>query len=264
MRCSSFCTARSYDLKGLKAFLDQADFKTKTFDDVLSVAITHPSAYAFIFQYGCAIFWGLTKEDEQTFLAQLKAFEIDPLTVTVQDDFVYSIAEDYRIDPDHDEIILPEDDIMVKLSISYGLSQSAKLVSFEESVARTIETNKHLPEELASKGKLPRIKDGISRKIGELFLERASINLLVQILDVPEFFWKRPKYEPYYTTIAKYLDISSRVTILNHRLNVVQEIYQMLSDELKHRHTTRMEWAIVILIAIEIILVVLHDILNIT
>jgi len=92
-----------------------------------------------------------------------------------------------------------------------------------------------------------------------LFSEMFSINLHSDILDTPEFFWKRPRYEPLYLMTVDFQDISVRQGILNHRLDIIQELYGILSNELNNKHSSRLEITIIVLIAIEILLALSHN-----
>ncbi len=74
------------------------------------------------------------------------------------------------------------------------------------------------------------------------------------ILDVPEFFWRKPSYEPLYTMTTEFQDIQLRQDILHHRLDTINDLYSMLSEELNYRHSTRLEVIIIILIAIEVVI----------
>ncbi len=96
--------------------------------------------------------------------------------------------------------------------------------------------------------------------MGELFIERNSINLHVDVLDTPEFFWEYSELEPFYAMTANYLEIETRVEVLNQRLDVVHELFEMLGNELNHQHSSRLEWTIICLIIIEVFLSILRDI----
>jgi len=82
------------------------------------------------------------------------------------------------------------------------------------------------------------------------------------LLDTPEFFWEYSELEPYYRLVAHYLDIERRVNVLNQRLTVLKELFDMLNNEINHKHSSRLEWTIIWLIVIEVIIelskVVLH------
>ena len=95
--------------------------------------------------------------------------------------------------------------------------------------------------------------------MGELFAERTSITLHTDILDTPEFFWRRSRYEPYYMMATEYMDIQQRMDVLNKRLDVIYELYGILSNELNHAHSSRLELTIIYLIVIEVVLVILKD-----
>ena len=47
--------------------------------------------------------------------------------------------------------------------------------------------------------------------------------------------------------------MAHRVEILNQRLDVVHELFSMLSDELNQKHNAKLEWIIIWLILIEVI-----------
>jgi uncharacterized Rmd1/YagE family protein len=72
------------------------------------------------------------------------------------------------------------------------------------------------------------------------------------LLDTPEFFWEYPEYEHAYNATARYLDIRPRVDVLSNKLNVIHELFEMLAEELNHKHSSFLEWIIIILIAFEI------------
>ena len=99
--------------------------------------------------------------------------------------------------------------------------------------------------------------------MGELFIERSSINLHLDVLDAPEFFWEYPEVEPLYKIMSIYLDISMRVDALNQRLDVLHELLEMLGNELNHQHSSRLELVIIWLIVIEVVMTISKDIFKI-
>jgi uncharacterized Rmd1/YagE family protein len=82
------------------------------------------------------------------------------------------------------------------------------------------------------------------------------------MLDTPEFFWDHPELEQFYRRTMHYLDVAKRVDILNKRLAVVHELFEILSNELKHQHSSRLEWAIILLISFEVVIAVLRDLFH--
>jgi len=74
------------------------------------------------------------------------------------------------------------------------------------------------------------------------------------------FFWEQTDLEPYYNLVKHYLERDRRVVILNQRLAVLQELFDMLAAELNHQHSSRLEWTIIWLIVIEVLLHIVTDI----
>ncbi len=262
MRCTCYCTASAYDITRLFQHLQRLG-STQLFRDVIHIQIKedrHVKGDLFYFAYGAVVCWGFTEEEEKEILASLKEFERESLVKMELDEFSYVYGETIKIE--EDEIFLHNKNTLTKLSLSHGIAQSVKLSTFEELIQKTVEHTKTLPLQLARKGKIPLSRKEISKKMGEIFVERNFINLHSEVLDVPEFFWDYPELEPFYRRAAHYLDVTKRIEILNKRLNVVHELFEILSSELNHQHTSRLETIIILLIFIEITLTLLRDLFH--
>lgn len=190
----------------------------------------------------------------------MKKFEKEPLSKVEVDEFTFSYGNKMEIL--EDEVFLHKKDPTLKLSVSYAIAQSVKLTVFEETIARTVETSKQLPKDLAEKGKIFLSRKQTSQKMGELFLERNYVNLHTEILDTPEFFWEHSELEPFYRKVIHYLDVGKRVELLNRRLNLMHELFEILGNELNHQKTSRLEMTIIILIIIEVVIALLRDLFH--
>lgn len=262
MDCRAYCTASSYQIKLFYERL-KGENRAILYRDVvhLSVQIGETTRDVFYFPYGVTVCWGLPVQACDVYLNKIKDFEDQSLDEIEKDQFTFTIGDTPKIV--EDEIILPNDDVLSRLAISHGLAQSVKLGTFESAIRKTFDNTKHLPEDLARHGRIPLSRREIRRKMGELFIERNSINLHVDVLDTPEFFWEYSELQPLYAMTANYLEIESRVEVLNQRLDVVHELFEMLGNELNHQHSSRLEWTIICLIVIEVFLSILRDILHI-
>ncbi len=264
MRCSSYCIASGFDSDNLIKNLVEKGNEPKYFDDVIHIQKDMASARIidiFIFSFGSIIFWASNENDEKLFIDECKKFTLEPLENYSFDFIDFKIdekAEKTFIDEEQNMIILHDHSDFIKLSISHALAQSVKLNVLEESVSALIKKTAPIQQEMAATGSVSLSKNEISKKIGLLFSERYSINLHSDILDTPEFFWRRPSYEPLYLMTAAFQDIQVRQDILNRRLDMIHELYSILSNELNYKHSTRLEIIIIVLIAIEVLLAFSH------
>lgn len=257
-RCLSFCTADSYRLQEAMIFFKKKGYHGRLYRDVLYLTNQKKSGDIFIFNHGCVIMWGFRRGTEDKLFESLKEFSNDLLPRMEFDQFLFNYGESTKINPDDklrlDIITLESHDPLLKLAISYGLAQSIKLESLEETIKDTIKENDKLPEEIANKGKILLSRRAIFKRMGEIFIVRKLINLNIEFLDAPEFFWRNPLLEPFYTLTKNFLDIPGRVMALNQKLDVLQELLVMLNSQIQHRHSSLLETIIILLIAFEIII----------
>ena len=257
-RASAFCTAAGYDLLGLLNYFKKRGYFTRLSRDVLHVTHLKRVGDIFFFNYGCFVTWGFKKHYEDKLIDTVKTYATHPLSSIESDYFYYRYGDTTTMDTQErlhiDIITLDSEDMMLKLAIAYGLAQSIKLESFEEAIKDAIKKNSALPEEIATKGTISLSRRSIFKRTGEIFIARSSINLNIEYLDAPEFFWRNPTLEPYYIMVQKFLDIPSRVTALNQKLDVLQELLDILNTQVQHSHSSMLESIIILLIAAEIII----------
>ena len=262
MRGSAYCTCEDYHLFDIETYFKVNSTHCHRYEDTLHVTFIEDEIRSdlYIFDYGCIVAWNMKPQREAMLLKDIRKFSKAPLPDEFMDSFEFSLGVETKIHEEEDLIVLESDDSLIKQSFSHGLAQSVKLKAFEASTKKTIETSASLPMQMARQGKIKLPSKKISQKLGELLMERSSIILHSDILDTPEFFWKRPRYESYYHMASEYLDLDQRLDIVNRRLDVIKDLYEALSNELKHVHSSRLEWIIIILIAIEIIVALWKDI----
>lgn len=250
MRCTAYCTEKSYNLIEITRSL-RTKFKIKSYDDALH--FSYEGGEVFCFSYGCTVFWKLDEAQEKIILDLVAPCESDSLEGREFDELFFAYGKENKVF--QSEITLKDKkDSLAKLAISYGLAQSVKLSAFEARIEQTVKNTGYISQTLASKGKIPLSRKDIGRKIGALFIERSSINLHTNFLDAPDFFWEYPALEPLYRMTANDFDIVQRTVTLNKKLEMIHELFEILGAELNHRHSSKLEWIIIILIVMEVVL----------
>ena len=205
-----------------------------------------------LFKFGVFICWDVEFENIKFFMDFIKNFELNSFKIHFNEELNYTLENEFKIN--FDTIYLNDLSSISKIAISQALAQNIKLDQFEKELITTIENNSNIPLQLANTGKINLTKKEISKKIGELFLVKSKMNLHYDLLDTPEFFWEYPEFENQYEKMIKYLDIKSRVEVLNKKLEIIQELLHVLGDEQKHKYSSFLEWIIIILIAFEIVI----------
>jgi uncharacterized Rmd1/YagE family protein len=252
--CIGHCDARTIDTAQL---LINCELEVKKLRE--AIRIQDGDSEYYVFAYGPYIRWGQVSdviEDEIN-----KYSIIHEKNHNITDEFEVDIIESKHLI--HEDIIfLPDNEENTRLSISHAIAQSLKLSQIEDDMVTIIEATSHIPQNLAKEGRIKDSRRSISKLRGELYLFKSKINLDFQLLDKPEFFWENPEYDDFYQKTSSYLELDQRIEILNKKLSVIDELLSILADELNHRHSSRLEWIIIWLIAVEIVIFFVHDYLK--
>eukprot|EP00929_Paragymnodinium_shiwhaense_P051252 TRINITY_DN25801_c0_g1_i1.p1 TRINITY_DN25801_c0_g1~~TRINITY_DN25801_c0_g1_i1.p1 ORF type:complete len:544 (-),score=108.07 TRINITY_DN25801_c0_g1_i1:185-1723(-) len=241
----------------------------------------------FAFRYGCVVCWNFTTSEYAVTKDRLKPFTHRPHdNADCEEESMEFVikrkAEHHDSDQDsksddgksengsedggrvikHDQIVLSTTDPLERLAHSYALAQSVRLAVFEIVVDRSIAKTRSIPEIMATTGEVNLDARELSRQMGGLLMLRCDVNLHTDILDTPDIFWDEERFEPHYVESREYLEVDKRVEILNQRLSVLKDLYDLLQNGLNVRHGNKLEWIIIILILIEVVLELLellHD-----
>lgn len=215
----------------------------------------------FIFDYGVLVFWSIASSDREEFLQKIVDFAKAPLKHVIDDEFTFETGSEKSFIK-NDCLHLQNDETLTRLAVSHGIAQSTKLAQFEYRIQQTINDTVYIPENIARTGSAQLSGKELSRLRGRLFITKSDVMLNYDLLDVPDFFWEYPELDSYYSMVADYLEIRQRVEVLSKKLETIHELFDMMSDEQKHRHSSMLEWIIIWLIAIEIVIFLIHDIFN--
>ncbi len=226
-----------------------------------NVLIVHPEedSHVFVFDYGVSVFCNVGYDTEKRLMDVLLKYAVHPFEPFIEEELSFQAStEGKEFHIRHDLIESDDSGELTLLSLGHALAQSTKLASFEDSIEKIIEQTKFIPVTLAEKGKISLSRNRLAKERGRVYLEKSRIILQFNLLDPPEFIWEYPELEQYYLGLARYLEITPRAEVLKHRLEVIQELLEMMADEQKHNHSSLLEWIIIILIAIEIVLFFVH------
>lgn len=217
----------------------------------------------FVFEFGAVVFWGFSVAEEKYLLEVIRDFSKKGLLaenefVSGEDDMAFVISTDVnRINIANDVIVLPEGTTTKqRLSVSYAIAQSSVVSIFEYRIEKKVEEYKFIPETLAQVGIIHDVSSTrVGMMIGDIFVIRHDLNLHTDILDTPDYFWgEEDVYEEVYERVMKYLEMESRVDVINRRLDMLKELLDVLHQQMENAHSTKLEWIIIWLIVLEVII----------
>ncbi len=261
MECLSFCIANHIDLSKMDNFFKHSltDYNATKARDVIKInPRNHHNHTIFIFNNGTVVSWGLKRYQIDKYLKSIRPLIEKPFAISVHDEFHYKITDRTSIEPhdffDVDCLNIEDESDELKLGLSYGFSQSVKLQYFERIIEALIEKYNPMLQHLSHTGEMPISRNQIQRVIGEILGAKSEMNLISNFLYHPKYFWQHPTLEQDFIMLERYLHIQRRVNAINHRLDTLNEIFEMFNGYLESRHSHNLEIIIIVLIAIEVIM----------
>eukprot|EP00127_Corallochytrium_limacisporum_P002361 Clim_evm2s119 gene=Clim_evmTU2s119 len=276
-RVTTYCTANSYRSRALRWYLKDTYKRNERLSELKLPICYDEATYGvhvhdlfgthgteteynkkgelFLFDYGVAVMWNLTKEEESEVLEELKRFEDEPLPedeIEVEE-LEFKCHSSYRPSIRSDVIIMNDpNDSLFMLSLSYAMSQSAKLGVYEKRINREVERIEEAPVELANTGFVSMSQKDLGKWQGRLYQNFSEINLVSNVVDTPDFLWEISIDDLLiaYKASRAYYDLNKRVEVLNSRLDVLSEVVSVVSDQKHMQSNERLEWIVIILLVV--------------
>lgn len=234
-------------------------------------------AEVVFFDYGVAVFFNMTEHQERTILDDIQNAQIMGRKIRHDD---WEVEEcHYAHDPYvsypriyNDFFTLKSRSHLLKLSIAHALAQSTLLARYETDAQRVLSapTTLSIPKQLANGGSLQLKRHEALKLTGRLFKLRRDVNLVSNVLDVPELFWSEASLKELYDAVREYMEIKPRVQVLNDKLGVASDFVRIFyslvevgSDRMmqldaihEHLNNTAMDritWIVIWLIVVAIV-----------
>ncbi|CCG25704.1 hypothetical protein CORT_0C03290 [Candida orthopsilosis Co 90-125] len=163
----------------------------------------------------------------------------------------------------HGEILVvqgnnPSKRLLDMAAFAIGLSRSTRLSILETQLDEFLTLTRKNSEILSSGKRITSTEQELLRITGRLFLLRGKLNLYSELIETPDLYWSEPILEKIYNNVSKILDINSRISIMNRKLDYATEEQRAFLSVLNEKKSTRLEWIIILLIMVEVIFEIHH------
>ncbi|WP_345985865.1 RMD1 family protein [Sulfurimonas sp. HSL-1656] len=189
-------------------------------------------------------------------IALLQALGID----AAEHDMKQMVYQDYNIcfDPaltspftvSNEAITLQSASDLNMVIIAYVIAQSVALDVYEQKLADYSERSRTLIEDSDSYSLFKRTR--LARFAKQLVLIRHDLLIDLYLLDKPNILWDNADAEALYNSLATALELSDRFEVVSYKLGSIKDDIIMVMDITNHKHSSFLEWIIIVLIAVEI------------
>ncbi len=221
--------------------------------DSVMTKLSH-NGIALIYRYGAIMFFNATVSETAQLIALCQPFTTNLFTKPETERFSVQIV------PSHNEGIKEGKVFIQKVTkqrleiIGNALSKSVTLDYQENSISSLFIKVEPIAKRLSEKGKLGHTAKELLQHIGATLLVSQEMIGKIEVAEKPTLLWEQPHLEPLYQQMFDDLELKERQEIINQKINLIAKTAETSLGVLEHSHSNRLEWYIIILIAIEIVL----------
>ncbi len=210
---------------------------------------------AFLFRYGVAVFAGLSAIEEDDVVRSLGPRINEPALApeTDQVQILIKPGSEDQVDPSG-AIILKEASPERLQIVANVLSKSLILSHYESRIAGAFDRIEPLAEQLQRAGRTGYQANQLLQQIGGVLLTQHRMVGRVEIEEKPDVLWDHPELERLYARLEDEYELAERSRGLEGKLALINETVGTILDMVQTQRSTRLEWYIIGLIAIEILL----------
>jgi uncharacterized Rmd1/YagE family protein len=248
--CVSYFLKDGHDLGQIREHLHHTVFKAELDEVFFRFG---EGGYFHVTQYGSLVFLGLSETDRQSVMRDLvKAHVIrsdyryvEMLSITVDE------SQEYEVDFDH--VVLPFLDDKAAEIIMISMSESAALHYYRDETDQLLEKTRAFTSKLEQTGRIGIGGRRLKTFIGSVLNLKGQISENLYLFDTPSQAWKDEFLNQMDRDLKQELEIHQRYRAIQDKLDIITENLSLFKDLMQHRHSSVLEWIIIVLILIEVI-----------
>lgn len=212
------------------------------------------AGFFFIYRFGSVIFFNMEPARQRAVIEKIKMLIGEKAGMIVSDEFYLEVCKGEKGSVGFDKACLGKLTAEGVDLLALILAQSTALEYFEEKVDDILGKAADIGYMLKKKGRLLRSARDIKKFIGQCITTKQQLVGSLYLLDKPDETWDAQELDNLYREAVDIFEIKDRYKTVDYKLRMVQENLELIAELLQHRHANFLEWAIIVLIAVEIVL----------
>lgn len=210
----------------------------------------------YVFHFGTMVFINFQHHDIMDVIKYLKKLEPE-----INEANAFKYADDYKLEIDAEQSAKINNDYMVvdkqheyQLEIvSTILAKSASMEKNEIEVNTLLDRIENVVNDLNG-GKLGVSDEELAKMSGRILSFKLNTLSYIMLLDKPDMTWNNEEAAALYDKLSVLFELKDRYEKIRHKTETLMDITEVFSSLVHAKRGTRLEWAIIILIVIEILL----------
>lgn len=213
----------------------------------------------YLFAFGAVVHDGADRLDEPVLKVIEAATEQKYIGTTAE---TYFVAVDAARADDSprvgwDQVVIHERSPELVGAVALLLGQSAALERYENAANGLMEEALQMTKQLAQEGQPPVNNRTQIRRAGRIMSDRLELGRWFYLIDKPAETWEDARIARLYDALFRNLELQERHQAMLYKLQAVATVMEMLIDIWQSRRSMLLEWAIVVLIVMELLFALL-------
>ena len=210
-----------------------------------------------LFKSGAAVFAAMTPPEEEALIDSLMPRVDGPLSDRESETAHIVI----RANADTDDLLSGSGAIQLRaldqnrlLLVAEALATSVAMAYDERRIARAFDRIGPVAQSLSQRRLPGGPQSALLEQIGEALAIQQRLAGRVDLDDKPDVLWDHPELERLWIKLVDEYDLPARGRAIGRKLEVIQDTADTITELMATRTSHRLEWYIIVLIAIEIAL----------
>ncbi len=212
-----------------------------------------PGHYAVAYDFGAVVFVGMDSGDAKKVIEAIARLNPEP-NPPIEENFIIDVSPGAAIDVRFDKVVVPDLTVPVVDIVAEVLAQSTAMDYYAKDVEEIETETDRITAVLQKKGKVPGRIRGLVQFVGLCIATRNDIISTLALFDKPEATWESEELDRLWNGLHKMLEMDDRYRALEAKLRMFQENLEVLVDLSRQRQTVALEFAVVILILMEMLI----------
>jgi len=247
LKINTYHFGLKFHLFEVKDLFDESPIKSDSTYLLFQLA---DDSFVYIKNFGCAVFVNIPNEVQTTLIEDLNQKTADWVSY---ESHKLLIDSEREISVGFDSVTIPSIDIELIHIISLNLAQSSILNHYQCLTDDLLEETRELSGHLEITGEVNLTRKRLAKYIGQTMSLRNKIADNLYIFESPPLAWTDERLSQLDTLLSEELDFKNRYHGMQTSLSVIRENHEFYKDMLQHKHSSMLEWIIIILILFEVI-----------
>ncbi len=212
--------------------------------------------FVLAYDFGALVFIGVDPGEREKCVAAVGARLSGEPHLPLTESFALEVLPDRPMEVRFDRVVLPQLELGAVEIVAEVLAQSVAMDYYADDVAEIEAETDRIAGELRKVGRIPGRVPNTLQFIGLCIATRNDIISTLALFDKPDATWENEQLDRLWNGLRKMLELDDRYRALDAKLRMFQDNLVLLVDLARQRQTFALEFAVAVLIAAEMAIMV--------